>query len=96
MFTLEKISIEDGKDSMVPVGHSASSKEVVMFHYTHSNRKNIISVNEVEVGWQLLIGRGIFRNTFNTSPIKEILIRAKDYVTFRTQTSIYKLTKTEG
>ena len=96
MYKLEKLKIEEGKRSMVYAGDS----------YTHSyltqllmesdiEPKRITSLLDIETGLQVALGPIGGDYSVRTSPIKDILARGDNSVMFRTQTSIYLLTKEE-
>lgn len=51
-----------------------------------------VGINQIQVGHQVVVSSGMF-NYIKTSPVAEILNRTKDSIEFRTQTSVYVLTK---
>jgi sensor histidine kinase regulating citrate/malate metabolism len=91
MFTLEKIRILDGANSMVGPGHRVLSTRLAVFLSGVHKAKEIKDVHEIQLGWQVLIGTGM--NYLNTSPVQEILDKGDSFIKFRTQTSIYELTE---
>lgn len=91
MFKLEKLYLDPDKDSMLPAGYSETGNALTLFRWDTEEHKPIDGPKEVEAGWQLLLTRGLTR-FLNTSMIAEIIERDASSVTFKTQTSIYKLT----
>lgn len=93
MYKLEKLQLEDGKDSMLPTGYSQTGDSLLLFLAGTEERKKISNIHQVEAGWQLLLTSGT--HFLNTSPIQQILDMGDDYIKFRTMTSIYLLTNEE-
>ncbi len=91
MYELKKISIMDGKDSMVGPGYKSRSNYLAIYLAGKHPPEEILSIKGIRVGWQVLIGGGF--NHLNTSPITEIIGEGRDKIKFRTQTSIYELKK---
>ena len=92
MFKLEKIYLDRDTYSRVREGSIQQGDSLTLFLAGTKERKRIDSPSDVEVGYQLLLARSPF-SWLNTSPIQEILERGEDFVTFHTQTSIYRLTE---
>lgn len=93
MFTLKKLSIEEGKDSLVQPGHVTIGDGLDLFKYDDPEaRKSITSVQEVEEGYQILLTWAPGFRWHNTSKIKRIVSKEPGKVVFETQTSLYELT----
>jgi hypothetical protein len=94
MFKLKKISIDEGKDSLVPPEHVTYGVDLSLFKYDDKEAvKRKATLADVDVGWQVLIAD--FNRYHNTSKIREIVERSDSKVVFKTQTSLYQLEKTE-
>ena len=99
MFSLEKLTVEDGKYSSVRAGHKQSSDHLVIFLAPKGEDKghkpkDIHDVHKIKVGWQILLQRGL-GGWLNTSPVQEILEKGEDFIRFKTMTSVYELRKVE-
>ena len=94
MFTLKKIELEDGKESALPVGHMSALPDAILYNYETDEKKSLNSVQDVEIGWQVVL----FSDSrfHRTSKIREIVSKDSDKVVFKTQTSVYQLTKDNG
>ena len=95
MFTLKKINIMEGQLSIVDPGYSRTGRVLSLLTPSTSQYTHIDSIDDVEVGKQVLLTSGVC-DYLRTSPVSEILERGRDFIRFRTQTSIYELTKTKG
>ena len=95
MFTLTKMQIDPGKHSRVGVGFANKGKHLYLFKYDDpSAKKQISALSEIEVGYQLLIIRGM--GSWNaTSKITEIISSQPNKIVFKTETSTYALEYTE-
>lgn len=91
MFVLEKIILNSGQSSMVGVGHSERSPNLMVFLHGEHEAEQIENVQDIRLGWQVLVERG--SNFLQTSPVQEILETREDYIRFKTRTSIYELYK---
>lgn len=90
MYTLKKLLLEEGKDSLLPTGYSSELPNLDLFKYDTEEKKSIASLDEVSEGWQVIL---YSHNEYHrTSKISEIISREPNKVTFKTQTSIYELT----
>lgn len=95
MYKLTKLQIEDGKDSMLPTGYETAGDTLSIFKYdVDDSMKELENLTDLEEGCQVYLSRGVF-HYHNTSKIKEIIEVSKDEAIFRTQTSLYQLTKEE-
>lgn len=93
MYTLEKLELMSGQDSMVSQGHRQSGSRLAVFLAGEHPPKEIKRVSSVKVGKQVLIlGRGL-TDYLHTSPVQEVLEKGKNWIKFRTRTSVYLLTK---
>lgn len=92
MYTLEKLTINDGEFSAVEAGVKRRSPLLKVFKWdVPESTKTITSLDQIEEGWQVFL----FTQTewLNTSKISEIVSRSDKEVVFKTQTSTYKLTE---
>ena len=92
-YKLEKIEIARGKQSMVSVGQSSSGPT---FSVLKANSDNIVhrpEFSEIEEGDMVLVTGRTFWEYIKTSPVKEIIDIAQDRVVFRTNSSVYELTR---
>lgn len=93
IFTLTKLSVEEGQHSSVHEGHSTSGSNLIQFNWRDPDSKNTIdNVSQIVAGRQILLMQGI-GSFHRTSEISKILSRSDDEVVFKTQTSVYKLTQ---
>ena len=90
MPTLRKILLEEGKVSALPEGYSTTLPDIELIDYETDRRRKISSIQEVEVGWQVLLTSGF--QFHRTSKIREIVSKEEGKVVFKTQTSVYELT----
>lgn len=88
MYTLEKISIDEGKSSAVSKGHKTQG-DLSVFDSGGNNLRAGVMIELVIVGVQVLLTRGF--QFLRTSPITEIIERGEDFVVFHTNTSVYRL-----
>lgn len=93
MYTLTKVDLEEGKDSLLPTGYSSSLPWLSLYDYETDEVKKIDSIQEIEQGWQVVLTS--LRDYHRTSKIKEILKTEEDKIIFRTQTSVYEVTQYE-
>jgi hypothetical protein len=93
LFKLEKLSLDEDKDSMVPSGYSVTGNILYLYDYKTDEKEVIRGIEGVKTGWQVVLAG--LRDHIRTSPIKEIIYRTPTWVKFRTQTSVYLLTKVE-
>jgi hypothetical protein len=91
MFVLKKLEIEKDEISMVPSGHTTRAPLPKLFHWKRpeEGQKQISSVGEVKVGYQLMLSSLTAYHV--TSEIKEIVSVEPKRVVFKTQTSLYEL-----
>ena len=111
MFTLEKLTVEDGKYSSVRQGHKQSSDRLIIYLAKNGEDKGhkpkeIKDITKIKVGWQVLMAKGL-TGWLNTSPVQEILEvgrreepasasgKGEDFIRFKTMTSVYELRKVE-
>jgi len=92
MYTLRKLEIEEGKDSLVSIGYTTIGETLNLFDAFTDNQKVVNSLDEVVIGWQILLYSRSF-GYHRTSKIKEIVSREPKKITFKTQTSLYELLK---
>lgn len=90
VYYLKKISIEEGEISYILAGDSCTGDRLHLFDYEKDETKQIDSIEDVEVGWQVIVSR-IFGQYIRTSKIKEIVSKEPNKITFKTQTSLYEL-----
>lgn len=90
VYYLKKISIEEGKISFVFPGERCTGDRLHLFDFETEEYKQIDSIEEVELGWQVIVSR-ILGQYIRTSKIKEIVSKTPNKVTFQTQTSLYEL-----
>lgn len=91
MFTLKKLKIEEGKDSLVWEGYKSNLPHMKLIDYEDPEfSKDLDSIQDIEVGKQLLLYS--LRDYHRTSKISEIISKEPGKVVFRTQTSVYELT----
>lgn len=94
MFKIEKLKLEDGKDSLLPTGYERTGDQVILFNAGRDDNIVVNHVDDIRPGYQVAVSRGL-REYMQTSPIKEIVSRAPGVVVFRTQTSLYKFSAVE-
>lgn len=93
-YKLHKISIEEGKGSAVRAGAIHRGSTLGVGHYLSKEKLKLTdSLDDVREGLQVLVTQGW--NYVHTSPIQEILERTEGMVRFRTETSVYELTREE-
>ncbi len=98
MFTLSKISIDEGKDSNLRVGYASTFPDMILFKWGNEEDKiQDASLKDVAVGYQIFLHRaGSLKNNFHrTSKIKEIVLKDlyANKIIFHTETSLYELTE---
>lgn len=92
MYVLEKLSVKEDAQSAVRVGYRLYGNKLFKHVAEKQKPKEIKRVTSIEVGKQVLLV-GSWSEFLNTSPIEEILEQEDNWITFRTRTSVYKLTK---
>lgn len=93
MYKLTKLSIEEGKESLVWVGMSCKGDLFIVSEYA---TPNIPAVPEdIQVGDQILVSRNV-RDWISTSAVKRIEKNMDNTRTIWTQTSVYKLEEVEA
>lgn len=92
-YTLKKLELEEGKDSMLPTGYSTRGEFLSLFDYETDEVEHGVELSEVREGWQIILES--FRDYHRTSKIREIVTQDENSVVFRTQTSLYELIKHE-
>lgn len=91
MYTLEKLSLLEGKDSLLYKGFKRSGNCITLVDYRDRTKfKQIESLLDIVPDYQIVLTRGF--DVMNTSLISEILERTPTSVKFKTQTSVYLLT----
>ena len=90
MYTLRKLQLEEGKDSLLPTGYTTKGEKLNLFDWETHKRKDIDNLNSVVVGWQVVLTSSL-RDYHRTSKIREIVKREPNRVVFKTQTSVYEL-----
>lgn len=91
---LTKLVLEEGKDSLIPQGYSTGAPEMLLIDYEDPDyRKDIETIQDIEVGKQLVLYSMFGKDCHRTSKISEILSSSPERVVFKTQTSTYELTK---
>lgn len=92
MFKLTKISIEEGKSSMVGEGYSSILPDLSILALGETAKRNA-DLEDVRPGYQVYLSDSSrFNGRFHrTSPIEEIVSRGFNKVVFKTQTSLYEL-----
>ncbi len=93
MYTLRKLELEEGKDSVLPTGYATRAAFLSLFDYETHESIHGIELSEVKEGWQVILED--FRDYHRTSKIREIVERGKNRVVFKTQTSLYELIEHE-
>lgn len=91
MYTLKKLELEDGKNSMLPTGYSSTLPMIHLADYETEEIKPINSIQEVEEGWQVILSS--LTDYHRTSKIREVVSKEEGRVVFKTQTSLYELTE---
>lgn len=91
MFTLKKLELEEGKDSMVPTGHESTLPDGILYNRDTGERKPLNSIQDIEIGCRVTLTSSTRYHV--TSEIREIISKDKDKVVFKTQTSVYELTQ---
>ena len=99
MYTLEKLSVEEGHYSPVGQGHRQSADTVRIFLAAKGEDpghkpKDIKDIHKIKVGWQVLMTKGL-TGWLQTSPVQEILESGDDFIRFKTMTSVYELRNTD-
>jgi len=92
MFTLRKLELHAGKDSLIPSGYATTGDTLILFKYDDPSAKRAItSTDEVEEGYQILVT--LASRYHNTSKIAKVISKEPKRVVFETQTSTYELTE---
>lgn len=91
MYTLTKLQLEDGKESLLPTGYRTTASMLSLFDYETDELIRDVDFQEVTEGWQVLLTSP--GSHHRTSKIREIVSREKDSIVFKTQTSIYDLVR---
>ena len=92
-YTLTKLKLNAGKDSMVCAGHSTTGDNLALFDYRTAHKATTIeSVLEVIPDKQVLLTRGVF-GYHSTSMIKSVEKIDENTIRFETKTSVYELTQ---
>lgn len=89
-FRIEKMELLPGASSMIGRGEAYQGDDLALYDYETKEHK-YVGLRDVTEGWQVVLYHS-FGRAMNTSKIAEILERTNNTVTFKTQTSIYKLT----
>lgn len=93
-YKLQKIEITRGKQSMVAVGQSSSGPTFSILKANSDNMVHRTEFTEIQEGDMVLVTGRAFWEYIKTSPVKEIIDIAQDRVVFRTESSVYELTRT--
>jgi len=93
MYTLKKLSLVPGHNSMVKVGHTQDSNRLMIFKIGEEDAKEIDDIHKLEIGWNVILSRGT--KFLQTSPVQEVTKIDENCVHFLTWTSIYELRKVE-
>ena len=91
MYTLKKLELEEGKDSLLPTGYYTKGETLSLFDYETLEVIKDIDLEEVKTGWQVILTS--FRDYHRTSKIREMVSKDVNRLVFKTQTSIYELTR---
>ena len=91
MFTLTKISLEEGSTSAVPQGKTTTGYSFNLLGKTIEEDVYSAKVEDLKVGLQVYITSDTLYH--RTSPIQEIITQEPSGATFKTGTSIYTLTQ---
>ena len=89
-YKLQKLSIEEGKDSLLPEGYTTHGTWLTLYDYATDKKVKFVNIESLDEGWQVVLSSGL-RDYHRTSKIKEILERKENSVKFKTQTSVYLL-----
>lgn len=90
-YTLKKLELEEGKDSILPTGYATRGEFLSLFDYETDEVIHGVELMDVKEGWQIILES--FRDYHRTSKIREIVAQDETSVVFRTQTSLYELIK---
>lgn len=89
-YKLKKIKLKEGGDSIVWEGHEQQGHTLQLVDLEKAIRKQIDSIDDIEIGHQVLVTRGIYEYLI-TSPVTMIVQKLGNRIIFETETSIYEL-----
>lgn len=91
-FTLRKLKILEGKDSLVWDGYEQSGNHMYLINSFKDYRKQIYDIAEIELDMELMVCT--IRDFLKTSPIQEIIEKHEnEKIIFKTWTSIYEISQ---